>query len=73
VFAIITMAYHVMLDQTWNPLQWQRRHDPDLQHPEPITVTRRPRAGKLELPNEEEVLTRENAWAIWTFVWAWIK
>jgi hypothetical protein len=67
------MAYHVMLDQTWNPLRWERRLDLDLQHPEPVSVTRRPRVGRLALPNEEELLNRENAWALLSFIGAWMK
>jgi hypothetical protein len=67
------MAYHVMLDQTWNPLGWTRRFNQDLEHPEPVAVIRRPRAGKLDLPNKEQILTGENAWQIGSFVWSWLR
>jgi hypothetical protein len=73
VFALIAMAYHVMLDQTWNPLGWTRRFNQDLEHPEPVAVIRRPRAGKLDLPNKEQILTGENAWQIGSFVWSWLR
>jgi hypothetical protein len=72
-FALITMSYHVMLDQTWNPFRWTRRINQELENPDPVSVARRPRAGKLKLPEEKEILSIQNAKALGGFIWSWMR
>lgn len=71
VFLILTIAYHVKLDEA-NPLNWSLKHNDDMS--DPMTVANPDdRRGRLKFNLKGNPVTLNNAKNVADFVWAWMK
>lgn len=74
VFIILSMAYHVKLDKTWNPRGWRVRANEDLSNPKSVSASDpRRRRGKLHRQNQDHFLSKENLVGFLEWVWVWMK
>ena len=74
VFIILSMAYHVKLDKTWNPRRWRVRANEDLSNPKSVSAPDpRLRRGKIHRQNQVHFLSQENLKAFQEWVWVWMK
>jgi amino acid transporter len=72
-FFALVAAYHIKSDG-WNPLKWRRNASMQLQRPPPKVVCPGRRRGQLEIPNPKRAIwDGENAKALLTFLWSWLK
>ncbi|KAH7372116.1 amino acid permease/ SLC12A domain-containing protein [Cadophora sp. MPI-SDFR-AT-0126] len=76
IFLLISMAYHVRLDNTWDPRRWTRivNRDTRLTDPRPKSKAQHPaivNGAGSPVPESSAAWTRTKAIA--RFIWAWMK
>ena len=74
IFLFLTAAYHVKIDNTWNPQRWSRRVSLDLSNPQSVhRPDPRRRRGKLHRQDPDRFLTRGNVERLWEWILVWLK
>ena len=74
IFIILTVAYHVKIDNTWNPRRWRIRRTENLSNPRSVSAPDpRLRRGKLHRENKDRFLSQGNLKALKEWIWVWTK
>lgn len=71
MFVVLTIAYHVKLDEPY-PWDWRLMHTDDMSDPV-IVANPEARRGRLKLELKGNPITFHNARNLLGFVWAWVK
>ena len=74
IFVILSLAYHVKIDDTWNPRRWRIRRSENLSNPKSVLAPDpRLRRGKLHRQNKDRFFSQENVKAFRDWIWVWMK
>ena len=74
IFLLISAAYHVKIDKTWNPLGWSISASEDLSNPERASQTNATyRRGKLHRRDPDHTASWQNIRGFCEWIWVWMK